>query len=83
MENPYEEQQQATIARILSTVAKLNESMLHLNRSISANNPDLALPKQETNTYNVKVSETVELWTSLQRGTRHNLESTGGMHEAV
>ncbi|SCZ88546.1 BZ3500_MvSof-1268-A1-R1_Chr2-1g04481 [Microbotryum saponariae] len=54
MENPYEEQQQATIARILST---------------------------ETNTYNVKVTETVELWTSLQRGTRHNLESTGELHE--
>ncbi|KDE08945.1 hypothetical protein MVLG_01035 [Microbotryum lychnidis-dioicae p1A1 Lamole] len=70
MENPYEEQQQATIARILSTVAKLNESMIHLNSAIS-----------ETNTYNVKVTETVELWTSLQRGTRHNLESTGELHE--
>ncbi|BGO91583.1 hypothetical protein NBRC10512_008029 [Rhodotorula toruloides] len=72
MNNPYEEEQQVVISRILGTVEKLNESMLELNRSI-----------EQVNAYNASTAEIVELWTSYMRNVQWNLQSQKTLHPPV
>ncbi|KAL8281083.1 hypothetical protein RQP46_006441 [Phenoliferia psychrophenolica] len=64
MDNPYSAQQTTIITRILSTVEKLNESMLELNRAV-----------EQTNVYNSATAEVVELWTQYLNNVRFNLSS--------
>ncbi|GAA6059050.1 hypothetical protein JCM10212_001275 [Sporobolomyces blumeae] len=70
--NPYEEEQQVVISRILGTVEKLNESMLEANRSI-----------EQVNAYNASTSEIVELWVSYMRNVQWNLQSMQQLHEPI
>ncbi|GAA5940898.1 Dad4p [Sporobolomyces koalae] len=70
--NPYEEEQQVVISRILGTVEKLNESMLEANRAI-----------EQVNAYNASTSEIVELWVSYMRNVQWNLQSTQQMQEPM
>ncbi|GAA5886133.1 hypothetical protein JCM6882_004276 [Rhodosporidiobolus microsporus] len=72
MNNPYEEEQEAILSRILGTVEKLNESMLELNRSI-----------EQVNAYNSSTAEVVELWTSYMRNVQWNLQSQKALHPPV
>ncbi|GAA6038183.1 hypothetical protein JCM8097_005782 [Rhodosporidiobolus ruineniae] len=72
MNNPYEEQQEAVLSRILGTVDKLNESMLELNKEI-----------QNVNGYNASTAEVVELWTSYMRNVQWNLQSQKALHPPV
>ncbi|GAA5986051.1 hypothetical protein JCM5350_005513 [Sporobolomyces pararoseus] len=70
--NPYEEEQQVIISRILGTVEKLNESMLEANRAI-----------EQVNAYNASTSEITELWVSYMRNVQWNLQSTKQMQEPM
>ncbi|GAA5965379.1 hypothetical protein JCM3765_004877 [Sporobolomyces pararoseus] len=70
--NPYEEEQQVIISRILGTVEKLNESMLEANRAI-----------EQVNAYNASTSEITELWVSYMRNVQWNLQSTKQMQDPM
>ncbi|GAA5850549.1 hypothetical protein JCM8547_001910 [Rhodosporidiobolus lusitaniae] len=72
MNNPYEEEQQAVLSRILGNVDKLNESMLELNRAI-----------ERVNAKNASTAEIVELWTSYMRNVQWNLQSQKALHPPV
>ncbi|GAA5822216.1 hypothetical protein JCM3770_005854 [Rhodotorula araucariae] len=64
MNNPYEEEQELIIARILGTVGKLNESMELLNQQVA-----------HVNAFNAQTSEVAELWASYMRNVQWNLQS--------
>ncbi|BGP16433.1 hypothetical protein JCM10213_004011 [Rhodosporidiobolus nylandii] len=72
MNNPYEEEQQAILSRIIGTVGKLNEGMVELNKAI-----------EEVNAYNASTAEVVELWTSYMRNVQWNLQSQKSLHPPV
>ncbi|KAM0753111.1 hypothetical protein T439DRAFT_323739 [Meredithblackwellia eburnea MCA 4105] len=61
MDNPHHTQQTAILTRIIGNIEKVNESMLALNNSVS-----------ETNVYNAKTAEVVELWTQYMENIKFN-----------
>ncbi|KAM0791515.1 hypothetical protein ACM66B_005966 [Microbotryomycetes sp. NB124-2] len=72
MDNPYEQEQQKILGRIVTTLEKLNESILALNHAVA-----------ETNVYNSTSSEIVELWTTYTRNVKFNLQLSNQDHEPV
>ncbi|TNY22139.1 DASH complex subunit dad4 [Rhodotorula diobovata] len=72
MNNPYEEEQEVIIARILGTVGKLNESMQLLNDQVA-----------QVNAFNLSTSEVAELWASYMRNVQWNLQSQKTLHPPV
>ncbi|BGP40237.1 hypothetical protein JCM10450v2_004217 [Rhodotorula kratochvilovae] len=72
MNNPYEEEQEVIIARILGTVGKLNESMELLNQEVA-----------QVNAFNAQTSEVAELWASYMRNVQWNLQSQKTLHPPV
>ncbi|GAA5840155.1 hypothetical protein JCM9279_002295 [Rhodotorula babjevae] len=72
MNNPYEEEQEVIIGRILGTVGKLNESMELLNDAVA-----------RTNTQMQQTTEVSELWNAYMRNVQWNLTSQKTLHPPV
>ncbi|GAA5897137.1 hypothetical protein JCM8208_003738 [Rhodotorula glutinis] len=72
MNNPYEEEQELIIGRILGTVGKLNESMELLNDAVAKTNDQM----QQT-------TEVSELWHAYMRNVQWNLTTHKTLHPPV
>ncbi|TKA56901.1 hypothetical protein B0A53_01302 [Rhodotorula sp. CCFEE 5036] len=72
MDDPYQEEQEIILSRIIGRVEKINESMLELNRSI-----------EQVNGYNASVAEVTELWSTYMRNVTWNLKNQNELHPPV
>ncbi|GAA5959375.1 hypothetical protein JCM8115_000092 [Rhodotorula mucilaginosa] len=72
MDDPYQEEQEIILSRIIGRVEKINESMLELNRSI-----------EQVNGYNASIAEVTELWSTYMRNVTWNLKNQNELHPPV
>ncbi|GAA5983428.1 hypothetical protein JCM10908_000283 [Rhodotorula pacifica] len=72
MDDPYQQEQEVILSRIIGRVEKINESMLELNRSI-----------EQVNGYNASIAEVTELWSTYMRNVTWNLKSQNELHPPV
>ncbi|KAL1918855.1 uncharacterized protein VTP21DRAFT_2877 [Calcarisporiella thermophila] len=66
MENPYEEQQNAILTRIVANVEKLNDVLDELNEQL-----------EEMNGRNQDIAVVTQMWASYSKSALLMLESTG------
>ncbi|KAK9474514.1 DASH complex subunit Dad4 [Dipodascopsis tothii] len=72
MENPHDQVQNALVARIISSVEKLNEAVVLLNSTL-----------QDLNKQNMDIELLSQLWENYQRRVVINLDNTKAMRPAI